>query len=790
MHAETEEEIIDALDSGGYWEDEKAWKLFGDMQNNFSTIGNQQGESVAALVEKLINSIDARLTGECLAHGIDPSDPNSAPQTSREAVQQFFGKPFEDWSDSEILSEARKITLTASGKSRSGNPSISITDQGEGQTPDDFEETFLSLNSSNKLNIPFVQGKFNMGGTGAFQFCGTTQNFQLIVSRRRPDILGSTATPRDRQWGFTIIRRRDPEGTMRSSVYEYLAPRGKVLGFDAGTLPILPSEGRAEQDRAIPYGTAASWGALIKLYSYQLEGDRSSIVGRTGLARRVEAMLPRATLPIRFVETRVATHGGMNAFGVENRLEREATKVLERGFPTHGEISVSGVRLKVAVYAFQPNMIRTYRPNARSAIVFLINGQTHASFGTQFFRRNSIRKGYVAEDLFVTVDCTPLSGRDREDLFLNSRDRMRDGHLKEMIESELAEFLREHKELGHLNQMRSEALLKKRLEEQDAVNDQIVSRLLRDDQELRKLLLEGGKIGTAKRHPDDEESPELRRFPTLFELRKPRPMEGVATVTVARGSRVLLEFETDAENDYFARKSEPGRWSVTDGLTGEDLTNEFGHRGPSEGRWFCWSSTLSSRAELNEEIWLLFAIEDDDLAHLDVFGAEVKVQIKAKPETPNPKPPPSPNGRFRLPRVEPVWQDSKEGYLSWSDMRTQGIEFGPETVVEVREADNGIGSNTFDIFVNMDNTMLVRRRRKSRADISAIDALWRNANVLLALSMLADQARHEQDEDGRQGPTDSPTQFVRRSSRAIAPVVASLHDFLSWLNASPETNSG
>ena len=58
-------------------------------------------------------------------------------------------------------------------------PCYSILDTGEGQTPEKMPETLLSLGKSNKLRIPFVQGKFNMGGTGVLQFCGE-KNIQLI----------------------------------------------------------------------------------------------------------------------------------------------------------------------------------------------------------------------------------------------------------------------------------------------------------------------------------------------------------------------------------------------------------------------------------------------------------------------------------------------------------------------------------------------------------------------------------------------------------------------------------
>src|SRR5207248_2286703 len=100
-----------------------------------------------------------------------------------------------------------------------------------------------------KLKILFVQGKFNMGGTGALRFCGQN-SFQLIITRRNPTIVAkwNGHDPTASKWGFTIVRRERPiigAGNVKNSVYSYLAPvdadkaphRGGVLSFDADALP-------------------------------------------------------------------------------------------------------------------------------------------------------------------------------------------------------------------------------------------------------------------------------------------------------------------------------------------------------------------------------------------------------------------------------------------------------------------------------------------------------------------------------------------------------------------------
>ncbi len=161
LQAETEDEVVQLLKDHGYWADRSVWKPYGDIPNNRSIVGNQQSSAVAALVEKLVNSIDAVLTAECYRHGIDPTS-STAPRTMREAVESFFpvkeGR-IRNLGASERTRLAECIQLVACGTKE--NPAYLIVDTGEGQCPDQFPNTFLSLIRENKTKIPFVQGKFN-----------------------------------------------------------------------------------------------------------------------------------------------------------------------------------------------------------------------------------------------------------------------------------------------------------------------------------------------------------------------------------------------------------------------------------------------------------------------------------------------------------------------------------------------------------------------------------------------------------------------------------------------------
>lgn len=188
LKAEDEADVESILSGAGYLDDdESVWLPLGGYENNFSTVGNQQADPTGALVDKIINGIDAVLMARAFSQSISPEGPD-APPTMADAVEKFCevrGGRLDSLSARERTSLAEAFQLRVIAVGTKDDPCYLLIDQGEGQTPAMFPDTFLSLNKSNKLRIPFVQGKFNAGGTGVLQFCGN-KNYQLIASRRDP----------------------------------------------------------------------------------------------------------------------------------------------------------------------------------------------------------------------------------------------------------------------------------------------------------------------------------------------------------------------------------------------------------------------------------------------------------------------------------------------------------------------------------------------------------------------------------------------------------------------------
>ncbi|MGI4742053.1 MAG: hypothetical protein ACRYG7_43370 [Janthinobacterium lividum] len=140
------------------------WKPLGGSENMYGVIENQQASPIAALVEKITNSIDATLMRKCYEAGVDPRG-EDAPKTMEAAVKQFYAWQSENWDLTSFRkTQAENIQIVASGQRM--NTSLTIYDNGEGQHPEKFEDTFLSLLRGNKNEIHFVQGKYNMGVAG------------------------------------------------------------------------------------------------------------------------------------------------------------------------------------------------------------------------------------------------------------------------------------------------------------------------------------------------------------------------------------------------------------------------------------------------------------------------------------------------------------------------------------------------------------------------------------------------------------------------------------------------
>lgn len=808
IEANTGDEVVAILIKARYWDDESAWRFVGDNENNFSTIGNQQAEGVAALAEKIVNSIDARLTLRCLQEGIDPIS-EKAPSNTREAVAQFMDCGIDpasaragrvaEWSDEKIREEGKNITVAATGSKTS--PSISIADTAHGAAPDDFPETFMSLNKDNKLRIPFVQGKFNMGGTGALQFCGKPHNFQLVVSRRSPELPTRSSTSRPDEWGFTIIRRESSPGT-RSSIFTYLAPvnasdrDGQVLSFPSNKLEILPE---ANSKVRGAYEIPALHGTLIKLYEYTWDGGKSNIVmSGGGLRQRLEQSLPQLALPVRVFECRSGYSGHAGSFstnlmGLAVRLERNKAEKLEVGSPATHLMDIEGQEIRVSVFVFKRDVdVSEYR-TPKNGITFIVNGQTHATVSADFFGRSTVGLGYLSGSMMVLLDCTGLDQRTREDLFLNSRDRFRDNHLSKEILKELESLLHDDPFLRELNNRRKREDVETKLAEDKPLAD-VLRTLLKSNPMLERLFLkgmavsapfgpEGGSSGTGSAF-------EGKIYPTFFRFKNKTQGETIERDNqLGAFPRVILE--TDAVDEYFTREFDQGELSVY--RVDDDRHQRIDRRrltGPRNG-----SVTLS--LNLPEDVTigdiLKLEIEVTDPSRVDPFVNTMILHIKpagtsggggngTNRRTNRGKGDRGGEGSLALPDITRVREEKWAAFTFHTFTAEDSLWIVPNTSED--------GQETYDFYVNVDNKFLKTIQKDSpRGEPALMEARFVYSNVLLGLALLNDHGSTEAtDNENERDNGVEVIRYVARTTRLLAPVLLPMIDELSDLT--PEQLEG
>ena len=462
--------------------------------------------------------------------------------------------------------QAESIQILADGPKR-GNTSLIIYDDGEGQHPEEFENTFLSLLRGNKNEIHFVQGKYNMGGSGSIVFCGK-KRYQLIGSKRY-DNTG--------EFGFTLIREHPlskAEGSSKKNTwYEYLKIDGQIPSF------------QADRQNLSLYNRPFTTGTIIKLYSYDLPSGISDI--SRDLNQSINEYLFEPVLPVYTIEKKErypksSLRRGL--YGLKRRLEQEDNKYVEESFSEEFDDVLFG-KMKVTCYVFRTKIDdrsvketketiqREFFKN-RMSVLFSVNGQVHGHYTSEFITR-SLKLNLLKEHLLIHVECTNMEYDFRKELFMASRDRLKDGEETRALRKFLAEKLGARGgRLWEIQKRRKDSIAVESEDAKDLLKS--FARNFSRNEELLKLLEQtlnldlppqGKQKGNTnnstkqKRNRKEEQPFNPQRFPALFK-RRVQGKRDKEVVTIPLGSEKTIFFDTDVENNYFDRIEEPGELKI------------------------------------------------------------------------------------------------------------------------------------------------------------------------------------------------------------------------------------
>lgn len=759
--SETEDEVVKVLTKANLWNDKNCWKEVDESSGNWSTIGNQQSAPDTALVEKVINSVDAVLMKECMKEGLDPQT-KEAPRSIADAQKKYFHILNGRLSsiDAKLRSElASNVLLIATGGK--SNPSYTIVDLGEGQEPKRFPNTFLSLNRGNKSKVQFVQGKFGMGGTGVFRFGSPKHNLQLIISRRDPGIKdGSTD-----QWGVTVTRRIPPTGQMRSSIFTYLAPNNEVLSFPAPSLPLLPSE------YPNPYGNPLTNGTFIKIYEYDLTGYKTNIT--LDLYNRLSLLMPGIALPIRMIERRkgyTAHSYETTLAGLSVRLDEDKRENLEDGFPNSGELKVGGQKMDFLLYAFKKGRREKYAKS--EGIIFTINGQTHGSLSKSFFDRRNVGMSYLSDSVLITIDCSKIDRDVQEKLFMNSRDRLAGGALQNEIEKQLEDLVKNHPGLKALREKRRREDIEDKLQDSKPLAD-ILQDIIKRSPSLSNLFLQGVRIQNPFKLSGVKEKDDFKgnKFPTFFKPARKYDEDSPKPCPI--NAKFRIQFETDAENDYFNRDMDPGEVSLK---INESVIEHYSLN--------LWNGLATLTLNLPEGVkmgdTICFQTNVTDSTRVEPLMSEFCVVVsdpKKKSDGGG-----GGGGRKKPPNNEPG-EDRKDSSaldipnaLEVRRVDWEKHNFNEKSALKVISAGEG---NGYDFYINMDNVYLqmeIKGDIKSSPELT--EARFKYGMVLIGISLLDYDNKKSSKIDSDEIPSiyDEIAMLSEAISPTLLPMISSLSE--------------
>ena len=734
-------EVIEILKNYNLWDDEKNWKLVGNNEdyNNHSIIGSQQSNAANALVEKLVNSGDSALMLKCLENDVDPKS-DDAPINLKEAVSSFFNVEDGRWIDVDRVKKSqlaeKYCNLVVTGEKGPGaNPTYTIIDSAEGQEPEDFKKTFLSLTQKNKSGIRFVQGKFGMGSYGAVNFC-KVDGLQLILSKRNPSITNDSSK---NLWGFTIIRKIEPTGQKRLPEWFYLVIDNEIPQFDAKYLDLMPSVYPS------PYGQKLECGSFVKLYNYDIGASlRSNIT--LDLYNKLNTLLVNPVVPIKLYERREGFNAHSNDSrldGLETRMERDRSSILASGFPSEFFFNVENQKIKGKVYAFkkysnEESKILVDTKKYGNGILFCMNGQSNGNLPPSFFSTGSLKYENISKNLLVIIDCSELEPKFIGRLFQNDRERIYDNTFSKKIKDEISQELLDH---SGLRQFQNEWKGNEIRSLNNKNTKDLFNKLLKNNKPLANYLFGGNRIGNL--FGDINVVPEFESnfYPTFFKLAKPYSESQPRAIEQTRQANIILK--TDAPNDYFTRPIDPGSFKVF--FADTEITDSDGIKlSGFNGKWNLW---LPPREESLQKY--RFVVNDD--SRVEPFEETFFLELIAKKEY-SKSTPKKPKDMKDIPNLIKIGKD---------DFQEHQID--KYDVLKVTQS-----NDSYDYYLNMDNFHMQSYLKDLKNEqIDEAKNQYELAMATLGLVLISDHEKH----DGEKPLGEYTQEYSRKLSPLIMPWV-------------------
>ena len=430
-------------------------------------------------------------------------------------------------------------------------------------------------------------------------------------------------------------------------------------------------------------------------------------------------------------------------YGLKRRLEQDDNRYVDKKFSEDFNNVLFG-KMKVTCYVFRTKIddrsvketketIRREFFKNNMSVLFSVNGQVHGHYTSEFITR-SLKLNLLKEHLLIHVDCTNMDYDFRKELFMASRDRLKDGEETR----ELRKFLAER--LGNKNGYLAE--IQKQRKDSIAVESGDAEELLKSltqnlpmDSDLMKLLAQTLKLDEringkssknkrpkVKKKQNDTEPFNPQRFPSF--LRDVQKGSAGKAVAIPIDGEKTIYFDTDVEDHYFDRIEEPGELKIalldfkTNETQGGDAPGQIDQiedvfdvrkSSPQEGTIKLHLSPKEA-ARIGDAARIKANLNDPS-GELEPEIFLVKISDPKAPKPPSKKREEAKIPNLGLPKLRLTYQEKGKGGPTWKEVEeATGKAMDYSTVMYPMVN----GEKLEEIYINMDSTVLKNFKSKDR----------------------------------------------------------------------------
>lgn len=620
---------------------ELEWEFLGGRETNENAVHLMEDPG-NALNERVTNAIDA-----CLERAVHEGEIEDV-QTPREAVEELWGLSkagYTEMPQNWVTETARNninVSIEENGKKK--RPVIQVADRGIGQRPENFEDTFLSLDKDSKLTKPYLIGKYGQGGSSTFRFC----EYAIIISRHCDggDI------------GWSIVKydpRTDDEEQYSMGAYMYAT-------LPNGDIPTISEE------------EASDWGgSIVRLIEYDATDFWHSLTpGKSNLYTVFHRTMFGSLFPFLLEDQRTERFSGYDGprrrsvVGSRYRLDKPSKYVHKKRDFRRVPLNEEYGTLRIKYWVLDDRSAVKQFVDPTEPIVFTLHGQRHYSESKRFFT-NGTDYNFLKDRIIVEVNCDELTQAGQR-AFTSNREGMSKSDQGRIILKKVIEALDEDEQLEDLNDEYQRRAINETTSEQEERAKELLADLLQNPQQGDKenVPTKGGDeddesvINGGDSDDDDDGPDELYDYPTYVEIvNKQDP------IPAKQGRTLRVEIEADVDWLF----EELDRGEITLDLTTMDALTYERETSLEDGRKYIYA-TVDENTEIGEMGTITAVAEWEDGRHED----ERTVKI-AKPSKSTRK---GRRGEYESPDIQQITREDSEkiGALSWDE--TDVAEFHPD----------------------------------------------------------------------------------------------------------------